>query len=234
MDDALRCFVALVPGPSSRALLAREGAGVFDEDPAVRPVAAPSLHWTLAFLGATPPDRVGAITSALAHVAAATPPFAVRLAGLSAFPSPARPRVVWAGLEPGPGADAMARLAGAVARALTATGASVDTRSAFHPHLTLARVEGGSAGPALRERLTGGALQSTYSPEVLSDLLLMVSEHGIPKRIPKNISKGISRSDASPEAASNDGGSNDGRQGTRYRVLATLPLGAGCEGRGGP
>ena len=68
-------------------------------------VGPDSFHLTLKFLGAVDADRLGALTETLTSAAAACAPFQLGIRGLGAFASPARPRVLWAGIEAGRGAD---------------------------------------------------------------------------------------------------------------------------------
>ena len=58
-----------------------------------------NVHLTVSFLGEVGDERVDGIGAALREGVAGTAPFAVRLAGSGAFPSPRRARVLWAGLE---------------------------------------------------------------------------------------------------------------------------------------
>jgi RNA 2',3'-cyclic 3'-phosphodiesterase len=171
--EMLRLFVALAPGEGTRAALGREARRLAERDPALRPVRPESMHWTLAFLGATAASEVERIVAALAPVASARAPLPVRVGGLGAFPDLRRPRVVWAGLVEG--GDAMGALADEVRGVLRAIGERADERERFHAHVTLARVER-RPSEATKDSLTRGALQDTYEPEMLSDLLLMVSE----------------------------------------------------------
>jgi 2'-5' RNA ligase len=92
-----------------------------------------SWHVTLLFLGATDEDRIGWIQDRLAEVTRTTPALRTSLTRLGGFPSSARAKIVWAGLDDSNGP--MARLAASVAAAL-------ETRlehEPFSPHVTLAR-----------------------------------------------------------------------------------------------
>ncbi len=104
---------------------------------------AATLHLTLKFLGdveeALLPDLVAALEAAAAEV----PPFAFDTTSMGAFPSPARPRVVWVGVEPSPG---LCDLQEAVERELTPLGFPREKRS-FHPHITLGRIRDTGALP---------------------------------------------------------------------------------------
>jgi 2'-5' RNA ligase len=112
-------------------------------------VAEANLHVTLKFLGQIEETRVGAITEALVAVATRTPAFALDVRGLGAFPTPSRPRVLWAGLEP---AAPLTALAGAVDAALAALGFVRESR-AFAAHVTLGRVRESRRNPALAAAL---------------------------------------------------------------------------------
>jgi RNA 2',3'-cyclic 3'-phosphodiesterase len=102
------------------------------------------LHMTLAFLGDV---RNGDLSGLLDLVAASVgrfPPCELHSVGLGAFPSPRRPRVVWAGLparKPALLDEIQHALAGAAAQA----GYRPDER--FHPHVTLGRFKAGRRGP---------------------------------------------------------------------------------------
>ena len=83
--------------------------------------------------------------------------FDISIAGLGAFPSPARPRVLWAGLREG--GDALGALAEAVDVAVARLGFAREDR-AFSPHVTLARVREPRRTPALAEALAAGQTQA--------------------------------------------------------------------------
>jgi RNA 2',3'-cyclic 3'-phosphodiesterase len=175
--ESQRLFVALAPSEASRALLAREIRRIETADSAARPSRIENVHWTVAFLGPTLDDEIPAIEAALRVFAREVAPFSLRIAGLGSFPTGKSPRVVWAGVETGNGAARMAELARRLSVVLSAIGHPVDDAARFRPHLTLARLDGPPRGETLKELLTTGTLQDTYSPEVLSDLLFMVSEN---------------------------------------------------------
>lgn len=112
------------------------------------------LHLTLRFLGATPEGRVPDVVAAVEAAAQAAAPFTVRLAGAGAFPSAARPRVVWLGITAG--APELAELAGALGRELVARGWPEDERP-FRAHLTLARADGVPGAQRVVEALAAAA-----------------------------------------------------------------------------
>jgi 2'-5' RNA ligase len=135
-------------------------------------VGRDNFHLTLKFLGNVDPGRLEGIVAALGSAAAGCGPFELSVAGLGAFPSPTRPRVLWAGLDEG--ATEAARLAERVDGALAQLGFERETR-AFSPHVTLGRVREPRRQPGLAEVLRGGGfgrqhvdrlslMQSTLSP----------------------------------------------------------------------
>jgi len=113
-----------------------------------------NLHLTLKFLGPVDEPRLVDVRAALAGAAALAAPFELAVAGLGAFPTPARPRVVWAGVDRG--GAALAALAGAVEDALAPLGVPREAR-AFSAHVTLGRVRQPRGDPALAAALAAAA-----------------------------------------------------------------------------
>ncbi|HSF05021.1 MAG TPA: RNA 2',3'-cyclic phosphodiesterase [Methylomirabilota bacterium] len=113
-----------------------------------------NLHLTIKFLGGVEPLRVERVAAALQAAAAAAEAFELALRGVGAFPSPARPRVIWAGVHAGGGA--MAALAARVDDALGPLDFPRDERP-FSAHVTLGRVREPRRDPALTEALAAGA-----------------------------------------------------------------------------
>jgi 2'-5' RNA ligase len=136
----LRLFVALDPPEAVRRRLAtaqaslRAAAGRHAED--VRWVAPARLHLTLHFLGSVPGERVDAIGAAVVEEAARSRPLRLEIRGAGGFPTPRRPRVVWAGV--GGDLEALGALAASLGRRLGLLGLPGDGRP-FAPHLTLGR-----------------------------------------------------------------------------------------------
>lgn len=103
----------------------------------VRWVRAGGMHLTLKFLGETSDGQAAAMADTVSGIAAGAGRFKIRLRGLGVFP-PGRsaPRIIWAGVEAGPG---LAVLQERIESAATALGFEPEKR-AFRPHLTLGRV----------------------------------------------------------------------------------------------
>jgi RNA 2',3'-cyclic 3'-phosphodiesterase len=132
-----RCFVAVpIPEDLRAALAAARDAWMGDPGASgLRWIEPASWHVTLAFLGAVPPEEIGAIGGSVGAVAGRHRTLQVRTGGLGTFPNPRRATVVWYGVEPDP---ALAALAADLAGSL-----SLETAGPFRPHLTLARAPRG-------------------------------------------------------------------------------------------
>ena len=134
----IRSFIAIdFPEETRKALediqkeLKRCGAGV-------RWVRPSSIHLTLKFLGNIHPAQVEGIALAVAEEIRDQPPITLRPAGLGAFPSRRKPRVIWIGME-----GEVQRLNGIQARvenALEPLG-FVREKKGLRPHLTIGRVK---------------------------------------------------------------------------------------------
>ncbi len=134
----MRCFVAVDLSAEVRAAVAAMQARVRAAAPGadVRWLDPHAFHLTLKFLGAVPDERVAAVSAALEEVVSAAP-LALEARGLGAFPTPRRPRVLWAGITAG--AVHLVALAEAVERALGPLGFPPEARP-FRAHLTIGRV----------------------------------------------------------------------------------------------
>ncbi len=183
----LRLFVAIeLPDPVRNALaeaiamLKRAGIGE-----GLRWPRPEGIHLTLKFLGATPPDGVPAIVSALDAALDGVPRFKLQPCEFGAFHGgkgvvrghPVREtyhynlRVLWVGLD---GAtDQLAGLASRVDAALAPLGYAAEKRP-FFAHLTLARVRENAnrptreaMGAALRPYLSRGTRGGDFQPELV-------------------------------------------------------------------
>ena len=105
--------------------------------PTARWVKPEHMHLTLQFIGEAPDRRVVDVTSALEMVDCAG--FDVQLQGVGRFPPQQNkaPRVLWVGIAPQP---LLMKLQKSVEHSLKAAGFPPDGK-AFHPHITLARLE---------------------------------------------------------------------------------------------
>lgn len=94
-----------------------------------------AMHLTLHFLGDVEATSVDAITAALRTTCGGVDAFAVAARGLGVFPSPRRPRVLWAGIDD---AEPLVQLQRLLGESLRGCGVELDSRP-YRPHLTLAR-----------------------------------------------------------------------------------------------
>lgn len=148
-----RLFVAILL-PSD--LAARISALVADH-PALRRVDASLLHFTLAFVGHLPEERVADVTSAVTSGSRAHRAFHVLIDEVGRFPARGPQRVVWAGSSD-PATRARILELGAAARAELARRAVPFDAKPLLPHVTLARVRDGATREdvrAIREAQAG-------------------------------------------------------------------------------
>jgi 2'-5' RNA ligase len=115
------------------------------------------LHSTLRFLGEVNADLLPVVVEAACDAASECQPFRLTVRGIGGFPTPRAPRVVWVGLDAGPGLDALMALHAAVECELGSRGFPMDDRP-FSPHITIGRTrqhasvaDRSSVGQALRE-----------------------------------------------------------------------------------
>ena len=135
-DDRIRCFVAIeIPKPI-QALLEPVQTHLQSEIRTVSWTKSGNFHLTLKFLGDVHAEAMGAVTEAVKNVAATQLPFSIEFGGIGAFPTLARPRVIWVGIKRG--AATVSHLAKGVNLELKRLGFPMDNR--FHPHLTLGRL----------------------------------------------------------------------------------------------
>lgn len=142
----MRCFVAVEIPESMRSSLGKVQDALREAFAGARWVRPDGIHLTLRFLGEVDAATVNALGEDLRIlVARSGPPFSLRVGGVGFFPLRARPRVVWIGLHnPADDPGALARftaLQASIEETVRRAGLSPETR-AFHPHLTLARLEG--------------------------------------------------------------------------------------------
>lgn len=137
----MRLFVALsLPESTKDALLAQQDAlraslGVAER--AVRWVAAPAMHLTLAFLGEVAERAVPIVADCVQQHRNDAAAISLHLKQVGAFPSLRRPQTLWCGV--GGEVAALVSAQGRVARDLAPLGYTPDSRL-FSPHLTLGRV----------------------------------------------------------------------------------------------
>ena len=130
-DVEVRAFVAIRLDEAVRAALGAAIEGLRRVARDVAWVVPDNLHLTLKFLGQVRAARTPELVAALTRAASGLAAFEANVAGLGAFPTPTRARVIWAGV--GHGTDALVLLASRVDEALAASaGVAPRARSLTH------------------------------------------------------------------------------------------------------
>jgi 2'-5' RNA ligase len=138
MPKTTRTFVAIAIPASHGENLTRLQERLAQQIPGVRWSANSPFHMTLAFLGDVRDGDLNAVCTAVAEACSPFPAFDLRLQGVGVFPSPARPRVIWAGLL-APDGSPLFELYKAITRVLTRVGYRPEG-DRFTPHATLGRI----------------------------------------------------------------------------------------------
>lgn len=135
--NAIRSFIAIeLPQPIQQKLteiitrLKSPRTGV------VRWVPVNNIHLTVKFLGDVSPTNLDLLMKMLKAEVSRQPVFSYTVAGLGAFPSPRRPRVLWVGITAPPQLNTLVHRIEAETIKL---GYAPEERP-FSPHLTLGRV----------------------------------------------------------------------------------------------
>jgi len=136
----MRSFIALELPTEAKSAAAKIMAELKPSGANVKWVKPQGLHLTLKFLGEVDPKRLPALCQALARACAGRPPLGLGLAGVGAFPGPARPQVVWLGVTGQ--VPELGELASAVEKEMEGLGFAPENRP-FRPHLTLGRLRRG-------------------------------------------------------------------------------------------
>lgn len=134
----IRSFIAIDLPQKTRENLAAIQDQLRQSQAGVRWVKPGSIHLTLKFLGNILPEQVDEIAAAVAQLVRDEPPITLCAAGLGAFPSPRKPRVIWVGLRGE--VDRLANIQAGLEKALEPLGFARETRG-FRPHLTIGRVK---------------------------------------------------------------------------------------------
>jgi 2'-5' RNA ligase len=142
-----RTFIGIDIGDAIRAnatALQKELAKTGTE---VKWASPESMHITLLFLGDVDDRDLHAVCKAVKEAAATEAPFALRVAGVGAFPTPRRPKILWAGITDG--MEPLKRLNSALEGPMLELGCYRKEERGYTPHLTLGRVKADSGAFAL-------------------------------------------------------------------------------------
>ncbi len=166
---ATRTFIAIeLPEPILTILTALE-PDLLEYERSLRIVAPELLHLTVRFLGMLSSERVEAAVDAARAAAAVSVPFELTLGSVGAFYATGkRPRVVWVGLRPDSGYQALQGLFLRLEDELERREFAREPRR-FSPHLTIARVgdgltesEGSRLGATIAAMSARGGLAGTF------------------------------------------------------------------------
>lgn len=142
----MRLFIALNLPEDVRQEIHQAASPLRENELPVRWLEEDTYHLTLKFLGEVRQEKVPRIEEVMHRVAETTGAFSLKVGGFGAFPTIRRPRVLWIGVEPTP---ALRCLKQDLEWGLTDHGFERETR-AFHPHITLGRVESDQGAGAFR------------------------------------------------------------------------------------
>jgi len=131
----VRTFLAIPVTDELRRGMTRLQRDLNASLPGIRWVNPATIHLTLRFFGDIPEESLEKIGEVMLSVGRLSAPFQAEAAGVGAFPSPARPRVIWLGVRDGP---SLAALHAAMDEGLRQIGFPGEDRP-FSPHLTLGR-----------------------------------------------------------------------------------------------
>lgn len=140
-----RTFVAVDASDAVRAGVAKLVRRLAPEAQGVRWVSPDALHFTLHFLGDLTDQELADACLNVKQASAGVAGFTLEAAGLGAFPSAERPRVLWVGVRRG--AANLVALHAAIGESLAGMGLRGENRP-FVPHLTI-----GKSGHAGRDAL---------------------------------------------------------------------------------
>jgi 2'-5' RNA ligase len=147
----VRTFIAVEVSDAVRSAAAALQLALAKGGAEVNWTPADNFHLTLLFLGEVDDREVHAICGTVGQAVGAEPPFAVRVSGVGAFPTPRRPKVLWAGIADG--AAELVRLYALMEQPLIELGCYRREERGYTPHLTLGRVKGEADGTRLAAEL---------------------------------------------------------------------------------
>lgn len=150
----IRLFVAVDLPESARDRIARLRAGL----PGARWVEPRNLHLTLRFIGEVEEPLFPDIASALSSIR--SPAFSLVMDGVDCFGDRRRARVLWAGVRP---CERLSVLRSKTEAALARAGLEAETRK-FHPHVTLARLNGAKSNRLAKYLETHGSFLTEEFP----------------------------------------------------------------------
>ena len=171
----VRLFIAINLPADVRDRIHEAAAPLREAAPDIAWTPPERLHLTLKFLGDRPESDVVPLGDLLRHVGARHAAMPLIIEGGGAFPSLARPRVIWAGVAAEPRLELLQH---DVEAGCAELGYELEGRP-FRPHLTLGRARGGVESPAARVAISRAARHIELREEIdVESVDLMRSEPG--------------------------------------------------------
>jgi RNA 2',3'-cyclic 3'-phosphodiesterase len=133
-----RIFIAVDIGSALRQRTAQLLQKLSRLAPDVKWVAENNMHITLLFLGEVKELDLPPICRIVKEQAVGFPAFTLEIGGIGAFPTPRRPKILWAGVNEG--AADLKRLHQRLEQPLLELGCYRREERAYSPHLTLGRL----------------------------------------------------------------------------------------------
>jgi 2'-5' RNA ligase len=146
-----RTFIGIDIGETIRLNAAALQQELAQTGAAVKWVEPANMHITLLFLGDVEDRDLPAVCDVVQTVAAGETSFALAIAGVGAFPTPRRPKILWSGITEG--LESLQRLHAALETPLLELGCYRKEDRAYTPHLTLGRVKSDSEAFRLTKEL---------------------------------------------------------------------------------
>ena len=169
----MRTFIAVELDETCRRRLVKTVELLRPMAGGVRWVSPESMHLTLKFIGEVDELAIPGAIEALGPAAGAAEPFTMRVAGVSAFPSRGRPRVIHVGIEEPDGV--LAVLQSAVEAALAEELGVAPERRRWTPHVTLGRVKDARRCPRV-EQIAAAVPEQDFGRVEVDSFVLMASE----------------------------------------------------------
>ncbi|MFA6383803.1 MAG: RNA 2',3'-cyclic phosphodiesterase [Candidatus Omnitrophota bacterium] len=133
----MRAFIAIELPQDIKDSISRLQAKLKASGADVKWVPPSNIHLTLKFVGEIDATTQNGVCVLLNEIAAHTPPFTIRLAGLGAFPGSRSPRIIWVGLSQGQ--DQTKTIVDQLESGLEKYGIGRENRP-FSSHITIGRV----------------------------------------------------------------------------------------------
>ena len=155
MSKRIRTFIAVELAAPMRNRLVKLQQELAPAAHDVKWVESENIHLTLKFLGEVDETDLYEVCKTIEKAVRDEAPFEMSIAGVGAFPTARRPRVVWAGVTEGD--RALIRIHKVLDQALRGLGYASEDRP-FTPHVTLGRIRRTDTSPSLQAAIESQSL----------------------------------------------------------------------------